>query len=54
MGRFIGEKISDWGEYVYVKTNAAELLRKELPKKLKDKGREKKFFELGNRSISRS
>ncbi len=44
MGRFVGKKISDWGEYVYVKTNAAELLRKELPKKLKDKGREKEVF----------
>ena len=44
MGRFVGKKVSDWGEYVYVKTNAAELLRKELPKKLKDKGREKEVF----------
>ena len=38
MGRFVGKKISDWGEYVYAKVNAPELLKKELPK-LKDKGK---------------
>src|SRR3989338_6288522 len=38
MGRFVGKNISDWGEYVYAKINAPELLKKELPK-LKDKGK---------------
>ncbi|MBS3117273.1 radical SAM protein [Candidatus Woesearchaeota archaeon] len=38
MGRFVEKKITDWGEYVYAKVNAAELLKKELPK-LKDKGK---------------
>jgi DNA repair photolyase len=30
MGRFVGKEISEWGEYVYAKTNAPELLEKEL------------------------
>lgn len=38
MGRFVGKKINDWGEYVYAKVNAPELLRKDLLK-FKDKGR---------------
>lgn len=37
MGRFVGKKISDWGEYVYAKVNAPELLEKDL-QKLKNKG----------------
>ncbi|MBI1919259.1 radical SAM protein [Candidatus Microgenomates bacterium] len=37
MGRFVGKKVKDWGEYVYAKVNAPELLEKEI-KKLKDKG----------------
>src|SRR3989338_10259970 len=43
MGRFVGKKVSDWGEYVYPKINAPELLKKEL-KKLKDKGRGQEIF----------
>ncbi len=30
MGRFVDQSISDWGSYVYVKTNAIELLRNDL------------------------
>lgn len=43
MGRFVGKKIADWGEYVYPKINAPELLAKEL-RKLKDKGRGQEVF----------
>ncbi|MBU1327414.1 radical SAM protein [Patescibacteria group bacterium] len=32
MGRFVGKKIRDWGEYVYAKVNAPELLAKEITK----------------------
>ncbi|MGS0675214.1 spore photoproduct lyase family protein [Shewanella sp. 30m-9] len=35
MGRFIGEKINNWGNYVYVKTNAVELMQKEILRLLK-------------------
>ena len=35
MGRFVGEKNEDWGKYVYVKTNAVELMQKEIFKLLK-------------------
>jgi DNA repair photolyase len=44
MGRFVGKTVADWGEYVYAKTNAPELLRAELPKKLKNKGVGKEIF----------
>ncbi len=40
MGRFVDKKISEWGDYVFVKINAAELLKKELPK-LNNKGKGK-------------
>ncbi len=44
MGRFVGKTVADWGEYVYAKVNAPELLRAELPKKLKNKGKGKELF----------
>lgn len=44
MGRFVGKTVADWGEYVYAKVNAPELLRAELPKKLKNKGVGKEIF----------
>lgn len=44
MGRFVGKSVADWGEYVYAKTNAPELLRAELPKKIKNKGAGKEIF----------
>jgi len=40
MGRFVNKNISDWGNYVYAKINAPELLKKEITK-LKDKGKGK-------------
>lgn len=40
MGRFAGKKVSDWGNYVFAKMNAPELLAKEV-RKLKDKGKGK-------------
>jgi DNA repair photolyase len=30
MGRFVDEKFEDWGKYVYVKTNAVELIQKRV------------------------
>lgn len=44
MGRFVGKKIKDWGNYVFVKTNAPELLKKEIARKLKNKGQGKEVF----------
>ena len=40
MSRMIGKKTSDWGNFVYAKVNAPELLLKEVSK-FKDKGRGK-------------
>mgnify|MGYP001579364579 FL=1 len=44
MGRFVGKKVADWGEYVYPKINAPELLRREIEKKLPNKGKGKEIF----------
>lgn len=35
MGRFVGEKNEDWGNYVYVKTNAVELMEKDILRLMK-------------------
>lgn len=35
MGRFVGESNEDWGNYVYVKTNAVELIQKDIHRLLK-------------------
>lgn len=43
MGRFVGKRVGDWGEYVFAKVNAPELLDKEI-KKLKDKGKGKTIW----------
>lgn len=43
MGRFVGKKVQDWGNYVYAKVNAPNLLRKDL-QKLKNKGEGKEIF----------
>lgn len=42
MGRFVGEPREAWGDYVYVKTNAVDLFRKEIGSKR---------FELGLPSL---
>ncbi len=43
MGRFVGKTTRLWGEYVYAKINAPELLRKEITR-LKNKGEGKEIF----------
>lgn len=43
MGRFVGKKTNDWGNYVYAKMNAPELLEKEVTK-LRDKGKGKTIW----------
>jgi len=43
MSRYIGKDINEWGNYVYIKTNAPELLIKDL-KSLKNKGKDKTIF----------
>lgn len=35
MGRFVGEKNANWGNYVYVKTNAVELMQKDIQRLMK-------------------
>ncbi len=40
MGRFVEKTAADWGNYVFVKINAPELLKKEV-KRLKNKGKGK-------------
>lgn len=35
MGRFIGESNDNWGNYVYVKTNAVELMQKDIKRLMK-------------------
>ena len=35
MGRFVGETNQNWGNYVYVKTNAVELMQKDILRLLK-------------------
>ncbi len=43
MGRYVGKDNDDWGDYVYVKINAPELLKIDL-KKLKNRGKGKSIF----------
>lgn len=40
MSRFVGKNIADWGNFVFAKVNAPELLEKEI-KRLPDKGKGK-------------
>ncbi len=40
MARMIGKKTGDWGDFVYAKVNAPDLLKKEVGK-LKNKGKDK-------------
>lgn len=35
MGRFVGETNTNWGNYVYVKTNAVELMEKDIQRLMK-------------------
>ena len=43
IGRYHGKEIKDWGNYVFPKINAPELLRKQIVK-LKNKGKGKEIF----------
>ncbi|MBI4359345.1 MAG: radical SAM protein [Candidatus Nealsonbacteria bacterium] len=44
MGRAVKKEVKDWGTFVFAKTNAPELLKQELPRKLKNKGRGQEIF----------
>lgn len=43
MGRFVNKQVSDWGNYVYAKINAPELLKKEISK-LRNREEGKEIF----------
>lgn len=43
MGRFVDEKIENWGKYLYVKKNAVELFEQEYPR-LKKSGKTPSIF----------
>ena len=43
MGRYVGKDIRDWGDYVFIKENAPELLKEDL-EKVKNKGRGKSIL----------
>ena len=43
MGRFVEKKVKDWGNYIFIKENAPEILKKDL-KKLKNKGKGKSIL----------
>ena len=44
MGRFVGKDVSDWGSYVYPKVNIVDVLKREIGRKLKNKGRGKEVL----------
>ncbi len=48
IGRFVAKSLQDWGEYVGVKKNIVEVLRKELPRKFKEKKGEGKRILLSS------
>lgn len=37
MGKFVGESIESWGDYLYVKSNAVQLFAQEFPKLQRNK-----------------
>lgn len=43
MSRYVGKDIKDWGNFVYIKTNAPELLEKEI-KKIPNNGKNLSIF----------
>ena len=44
MGRFVGESIENWGNYVYIKKNSVEIFEKQLKKLLDKKLKSTIFF----------